>query len=129
MNTSAVDCPFCNIESETLILEAETAYAVQDAYPVSLGHCLVVPRQHVRALFDLPRHDQLALWDVVERVRALLVEEHNPDGFNIGLNDGAAAGQTVPHVQIHVIPRYQGDVPDVRGGVRWVIPDKAAYWR
>ena len=69
------------------------------------------------------------MWDLVERVRGRLLEEHHPDGFNIGLNDGTAVGQTVPHVHIHVIPRYLGDASDPRGGVRWVIPEKAPYWK
>ena len=124
---SSDPCPFCERPAE-LVLQAEKAYAIADGYPVSTGHTLVIPRQHVRTLFELPRHDQLALWDLVERVRSRLVERHHPDGFNIGLNDGLAAGQTIPHVQIHVIPRYNGDAPDPRGGVRWVIPEKAPYW-
>lgn len=128
MTTKVQDCPFCQLDMSTTMLQAEVAYAIRDEYPVSLGHTLVVPRQHVRTLFELPRHDQLALWDLVERVHAELHELHKPDGFNVGLNDGLAAGQTIPHVQIHVIPRYYGDVPDARGGVRWVIPDKARYW-
>jgi len=122
------ECPFCNRAPESLLIETEQVFALRDGYPVSAGHTLVGPRQHVRTLFELPRHDQLAVWDLVERVRAKIVEEYSPDGFNIGLNDGLAAGQTVPHVHIHVIPRYDGDVPDPRGGIRWVIPDKARYW-
>ncbi len=121
-------CRFCTLTDESFVLKSEQAFAIHDGFPVSKGHTLVIPRQHVATLFELPRHDQLALWDLVERVRAKLVKEHSPDGFNIGLNDGLAAGQTVPHVHIHVIPRYDGDVPDPRGGVRWVIPAKAAYW-
>lgn len=129
MPADAGSCPFCKLQDdESILIQAEKAFAVSDGYPVSLGHTLVVPRQHVRTLFDLPRPDQLSLWALVERVRTMLVEEHQPDGFNIGLNDGLAAGQTVPHVHIHVIPRYNGDVPDPRGGVRWVIPAKAPYW-
>lgn len=121
-------CPFCTLTDESVVLNSEQAFAIGDGYPVSPGHTLVIPRQHVATLFELPRHDQLALWDLVERVRAHLKEQHHPDGFNIGLNDGLAAGQTVPHVHIHVIPRYDGDAPDPRGGVRWVLPEKAAYW-
>ena len=128
METQSTECPFCTIADESVVLTSEQAFAIHDGYPVSPGHTLVIPRQHVATLFELPRHEQLALWDLVERVRERLVEEHHPDGFNIGLNDGIAAGQTVPHVHIHVIPRYDGDVPDPRGGIRWVIPDKAQYW-
>ena len=80
------------------------------------------------ALFDLPAEEQLSLWSQVAVVRQLLIEQYNPDGFNVGVNEGLAAGQTVPHAHIHVIPRRRGDVPDPRGGVRWVIPAKAQYW-
>ena len=69
------------------------------------------------------------MWDLVSQVRARLVEDLQPDAFTIGVNDGVAAGQTVPHAHVHVIPRWGGDVPDPRGGVRWVIPGKADYWR
>lgn len=129
METNSTKCPFCAVENGVVTLTSETAFAIRDGFPVSPGHTLVVPRQHVATLFELPRHEQLALWDLVERVRERLVDEHQPDGFNIGLNDGLAAGQTVAHVHVHVIPRFKGDVPDPRGGVRWVIPDKAPYWK
>lgn len=99
-----------------------------DAFLVSEGHTLVVPRAHVASLFDL-RPDVLArIWAAVSDVRTELAARYSPDDFNIGLNDGRAAGQTVAHAHVHVIPRYQGDVPDPRGGVRWVVPTHAAYW-
>jgi diadenosine tetraphosphate (Ap4A) HIT family hydrolase len=82
----------------------------------------------VAVLFDLPAAEQLSLWSQVAVVRQLLIEQYNPDGFNVGVNEGLAAGQTVPHAHIHVIPRRHGDVADPRGGVRWVIPAKAQYW-
>ena len=69
------------------------------------------------------------VWRLVSHVRKELESEFHPDGFNIGVNDGEAAGQTLPHVHVHVIPRFSGDVPDPRGGIRWVVPDKAPYWR
>lgn len=99
-----------------------------DSFPISPGHALVVPRQHVACFFDLPKEEQLAMWSLVAEVRADLQKRHQPDGFNIGLNDGTAAGQTVLHAHIHIVPRYAGDVADPRGGVRWVIPAKADYW-
>ena len=128
MLVQPVECPFCVIADESVFLSSELAFAIHDGYPVSPGHTLVIPRQHVATLFELPRNVQLAMWDLVEQVRKRLVAQHHPDGFNIGLNDGSAAGQTVPHVHIHVIPRYAGDMPDPRGGVHWVIPEKARYW-
>lgn len=105
------------------------ALAMTDGYPVSTGHCLIVPRNHVTSLFELSPNEQAELWALVSKVRDHLLEEFHPDAFNIGLNDGAAAGQTIGHVHIHVIPRWHGDVPDPRGGVRWIIPDKAVYWK
>lgn len=88
----------------------------------------MTPRNHVASLFDLNTVEQADLWKLVASVREQLQREFNPDGFNIGLNDGTAAGQTVMHAHIHVIPRYAGDVPDPRGGVRWIIQEKADYW-
>ncbi len=121
-------CPFCCLAEDRIWLETPTTFAFLDGFPVSEGHALVIPRRHVASLFDLPADEQASLWAEVARVRALLLAKHHPDGFNIGVNDGTAAGQTVPHAHIHVIPRYTGDLPDPRGGVRWVIPAKAKYW-
>ena len=102
--------------------------ALLDAFPVTEGHTLVVPKQHVVSLFDLDADEQAALWQLAAEVRARLVEEFRPAGFNVGVNDGRAAGQTVMHAHIHIIPRYTRDVADPRGGVRQVIPKKAKYW-
>jgi len=109
-------------------MENEVALAVFDGFPVAEGHTLVVPKRHVASLFDLSDDEQAALWRLVSSVRAKLVAGLKPDGFNVGVNDGVAAGQTVMHAHIHVIPRRSGDVADPRGGVRWVVPGKAAYW-
>ena len=122
------DCPFCRLEKNRILLESEFALAFLDGFPVSQGHTLVVPRRHVASLFDLTPEEQAALWRMVAEVRAGLLDGLKPDGFNVGVNDGMAAGQTVMHAHVHVIPRRSGDVPDPRGGVRWVVPDKAAYW-
>lgn len=88
----------------------------------------MVPARHVASIFDLTDEERAELWQTVADVRTQLVEDFQPQAFNIGLNDGEAAGQTVPHAHVHVIPRYAGDVIDPRGGVRWVIPEKADYW-
>ncbi len=125
MNTP---CPFCNIEPNRIVAENGLAVAVRDSYPVSVGHTLVLPREHKAALFDLSTQTRAAMWQLVGEVRHQLNLELTATGFNIGLNDGVAAGQTVMHVHIHVIPRYKDDVPDPRGGIRWVIPEKAKYW-
>ena len=121
-------CPFCGVDSDSILRESGHGYALRDRYPVSPGHTLIVPTEHVATLYDLPRKAQADLWELVATTRASLAEELDPDGFNIGVNDGAAAGQTVAHAHIHVIPRYDGDVDDPRGGIRWVIPERAAYW-
>jgi diadenosine tetraphosphate (Ap4A) HIT family hydrolase len=102
--------------------------AFLDGFPVTQGHTLVVPKRHVASLFEMPEREQEGVWALVAQVRSLLLVELRPDGFTVGLNDGVAAGQTVMHAHVHIIPRRHGDVADPRGGVRWVIPDKAAYW-
>ena len=103
-------------------------FVLRDAYPISQGHALVVPKQHTPSLFDLPFDTQAVLWQLVSEARRRINEELRPDGFNVGVNDGEAAGQTVMHAHIHVIPRWKDDVADPRGGIRWVIPEKARYW-
>ena len=120
--------PFCQLEKPRLIIENESTASFPDAYPVTEGHVLVVPKRHVASLFDLSDEELAALWRLVALVRGKLALELQPDGFNVGVNDGVAAGQTVPHAHVHVIPRRAGDVPDPRGGVRWVVPGKARYW-
>jgi len=122
----AAECPFCSPSS--LVASTLLALALRDAFPLSAGHTLVVSRRHVAGLFKLTVKEQAEIWQLVVRVRFDLIEQFHPDTFNIGINDGEAAGQTVPHAHIHVIPRYRGDIADPRGGVRWVIPQKAAYW-
>lgn len=121
-------CPFCHPPPDRLTAETPDVIALPDRYPVSPGHTLVVPRAHVASVFDLPADTQAEGWRMVTEVRARLEQEHRPDGFNIGVNDGVAAGQTVAHAHVHVIPRFEGDVADPRGGVRWVVPERAPYW-
>jgi diadenosine tetraphosphate (Ap4A) HIT family hydrolase len=104
------------------------AVALLDAFPVSPGHSLIVSRRHVADLFDLSRDEQAGLWALLGPTRDALQRDHAPAAFNVGVNVGLAAGQTLAHVHVHVIPRYRGDVEDPRGGVRWVLPAKADYW-
>lgn len=104
------------------------AFAIRDAYPVSSGHTLVVPFREVVTWFDASADEKKAILDLIEIVKGQLDAEFRPQGYNVGFNAGAAAGQTVNHLHVHVIPRFTGDVPDPRGGVRWVLPEKAAYW-
>lgn len=105
-----------------------SAIAFRDAYPVSPGHTLVIPQRHVASLFDTTPDERAAMFELLEMAKRQLQLEFSPAGYNIGINDGPAAGQTVGHLHIHLIPRYPGDRPDPRGGVRWVIPEKADYW-
>ena len=122
------NCPFCAPEAEReLLTESATVYAILDKYPVSPGHALVIPKKHIVDYFELSTHTKTALWLMSDRVKDLLTERFQPDGFNVGINVGAAAGQTVPHMHIHIIPRYAGDVENPRGGVRGVIPGKGNY--
>lgn len=122
------DCPFCDVPRESVVAESRHALAIEDRYPVSRGHTLVVPREHTETLFARSAEIQADIWSLVAGVRTTLQSELNPDGFNVGINDGRAGGQTVEHAHIHVIPRFGGDVADPRGGIRWVLPESAAYW-
>lgn len=122
------DCPFCHLEKNRVRAESEFALAFLDGFPITPGHTLVIPKRHVASLFELSEEEQSAIWRLVGQVRAKLDSEIQPDGFNLGLNDGTAAGQTVMHAHVHIIPRREGDTADPRGGVRWIFPDKARYW-
>lgn len=123
------ECAFCaRVVAGVTIAGSALAVAFADAFPVSRGHTLVVPRRHVAGYFDLDADEQAALWQLVSEVQRTLEREHHPDGYNLGVNTGAAAGQTVDHVHVHVIPRFRGDVADPRGGVRWVLGARARYW-
>jgi diadenosine tetraphosphate (Ap4A) HIT family hydrolase len=123
-----LDCPFCNPDSEReLILESATAYAIFDKFPVNNGHTLIIPKKHCSDYFELSFKEQAACWYMLNKAKEVLTKQFNPDGFNIGININETAGQTVPHVHIHLIPRYKGDVKEPRGGVRGVIPEKQKY--
>ena len=122
------ECPFCTLLPARRWIENATAIALEDHYPISPGHTLVVPRRHVESIFDLAPAEMRDLGVLVVEARRRLKEMLKPDGFNVGVNDGPGAGQTVMHAHVHVIPRFRGDVPDPRGGVRWVLPGKARYW-
>lgn len=122
------DCPFCNPDSDReLIVESATAYAIYDKYPVNDGHALIIPKRHCEDYFDLTFKEQAACLFMLNKVREIILAKFNPAGFNIGINVGEEAGQTIRHVHIHLIPRYNGDVEQPRGGVRGVIPNKQKY--
>ena len=119
-------CPFCNLEIEK-ILETEMSFAIYDGFPVNEGHALIIPKRHTANYFDLSLEEQKDCIELLNRVKAIVQEKYNPAGFNVGININEAAGQTVPHVHIHLIPRYEGDVEEPRGGVRGVVPGRKEY--
>lgn len=124
----AKDCPFCELDGDARIVwSSDTVVAIRDQYPVTEGHTLVIPRGHVASYFDATPEQQAEIWRGVEAVKAELDATLQPDGYNVGFNAGAAAGQTVMHLHVHVIPRRSGDMQDPRGGVRGVIPHKQKY--
>lgn len=125
---SKANCPFCALPAERILLLADEALVIRDAFPVSPGHTLVIPRRHIGSFFELTDAERACMVELLAKAKAELDLSFQPDGFNIGINDGAAAGQTVPHLHLHLIPRYRGDAPDPHGGVRWVLPAKAKYW-
>ena len=121
------NCPFC-FETEPISgLEGEAAFVRYDRFPVSPGHALIIPRRHVASFFELSDIEQQELLSLANKTKKFLDKKLKPDGYNIGINVGAAAGQTIWHVHIHIIPRFTGDVTNPRGGVRGVIPGKQAY--
>lgn len=122
-------CPLCDrVEHAERLASSALAVAFLDGFPLNPGHALIVPRRHVADLFELSGDEQVALWTLLPVAKRVIDARYAPAAYNIGVNVGAAAGQTVGHVHVHLIPRYSGDVPDPRGGVRWVIPKRAAYW-
>lgn len=122
------NCPFCIVEQEReIIASTSLSLAFFDGFPVSPGHALIIPRRHVASFFDLTEEERQDLLSLLDRVKGIVEEKYHPDGYNIGVNVGAAAGQSVSHVHMHLIPRYVGDVQNPKGGVRGVIPSKQKY--
>jgi len=121
-------CRFCTLDHERILHQSALAVAFGDSFPVSAGHCLVIPRRHIASLFDATEDEQREMMRLLGAARTAINAAHAPAGFNIGINDGPAAGQSIPHLHIHLIPRYAGDVAEPRGGVRWVLPARADYW-
>jgi len=121
-------CPFCTLSSERIVDESKHAFWIYDSFPVSEGHSLIITKRHADSFFEITQDERLAMLELLDKAKTVVEKAFKPDGFNIGINDGPAAGQTVSHLHLHLIPRYTGDIKDARGGVRWVIPDKADYW-
>ncbi|MHB1100127.1 MAG: HIT family protein [Burkholderiales bacterium] len=118
-------CPFCT--EEGMIFRNELAHVRHDKYPVNPGHLLILTNHHVSDFFDTTHEEKLALLELLDQSKQYLTKQHAPDGFNVGVNVGEVAGQTVMHVHLHLIPRFTGDVADPRGGVRGVIPARQSY--
>jgi ATP adenylyltransferase len=121
-------CPFCDlIQNSQPVAELGTFVAKYDKYPVSKGHTLLIPKRHVETFFALNEDEVKDFFNLLLEIQQMIEREFVPDGFNIGVNVGAAAGQTIAHLHVHVIPRYVRDVKNPRGGVRGVIPGRADY--
>lgn len=112
-------CELCT--PANVLFQSELAYVRYESPALAPGHVLVIPRRHVADFFDMTRFEQAAVLALLNRAQAFIQEKHSPDGYNIGVNVGKAAGQSRMHVHVHLIPRYEGDVPDPAGGVRCVL--------
>jgi diadenosine tetraphosphate (Ap4A) HIT family hydrolase len=121
-------CVFCSLPQNRIIDSNDLAMVIRDGFPISPGHTLVIPKRHVGSFFEITAEERTAMFTLLDKAAFRLKDELAPAGYNIGINDGPAAGQTVPHLHIHLIPRFESDVADPRGGVRWIIPEKADYW-
>ena len=119
------ECVFCQMKD--YILENELAYAIYDNYPVGKGHMLFIPKRHVKDFFDITKEEREAIFELIDEGKKLLDKKYSPDSYNVGINCGEHAGQTIMHVHVHLIPRYIGDMKDPTGGVRGVIPEKMKY--
>ena len=119
------ECIFCQMKD--YILENELAYAIYDKYPVGKGHMLFIPKRHVKDFFDITKEEREAIFELIDEGKKLLDEKYSPDSYNVGINCGEHAGQTIMHVHVHLIPRYIGDIKNPTGGVRGVIPEKMKY--
>jgi len=128
MQDKSTPCVFCSLPSSRIILRSEIGIVIRDGFPVSPGHTLVIPKRHVSSFFEITDGERHGLFALLDEAKTGLDEEFKPTGYNIGINVGADAGQTVFHLHLHLIPRYSGDSPDPRGGVRLIMPDKADYW-
>lgn len=126
--SSAKPCAFCTLPAERHLGGNEHAVWILDAHPVSPGHSLIAPRRHVESFFDTTAEEREAMLALLDQAREHVCLNQAPSGYNIGINEGSAAGQTVLHLHVHLIPRFMGDTRDPRGGIRWVIPERADYW-
>lgn len=122
------NCIFCKeFKKDKIIYQDHIWIAISDSYPVSSGHTLLIPKRHCNTFFDLSYIELKTMYNAIKNIKDILDKRYNPDGYNIGMNCGEAAGQSIMHCHIHIIPRYDGDTDNPRGGVRGVIPEKQKY--
>jgi diadenosine tetraphosphate (Ap4A) HIT family hydrolase len=120
-------CPFCKPFADDIVAKNDLCYARWDRYPVAKGHLLVMPFSHAPDYFSLTPDEKKAMLDLIDDCLEVIIENFHPDGYNIGMNIGEAAGQTIKHCHCHIIPRYKGDVDRPRGGVRGVVSGRRGY--
>ena len=123
------NCPFCILDLKRIISETSLTITIRDGFPISPGHTLIIPKRHVASFFELATEERDEILKALDLAKQELDETLKPDGYNVGINDGPSAGQTVAHLHIHLIPRYKGDKEDPRGVIRWIFADKAKYWK
>ena len=121
MNQRTKTCPFCAPPPDQVLIDGSVAMVLTDTHPLNPGHVLVVPRRHVASWFESTSAEREEMLRLADDARRSLADKHSPDGFNLGINDGPAAGQSVPHLHLHLIPRYRGDVPDPRGVLEKIV--------
>ena len=126
--TTPTPCPFCHLGSDRIRHENDHVWVIRDGFPITAGHTLLIPKRHIASVFDLSEAEFVALRAALQWAKADIEQTFTPTAYNLGINDGSDAGQTVMHLHVHLIPRYHGDCPDPRGGIRWIMPDKAKYW-
>ena len=125
--TNSSNCIFCNIDIEIIVLENQLTYAIYDKFPVNEGHMLIIPKRHFDNFFDATSEEIESIYQLLHECKEVLDKEFNPDGYNIGINVGEHAGQTIFHLHVHLIPRYKGDVENPKGGVRNLKPNLVEY--
>jgi diadenosine tetraphosphate (Ap4A) HIT family hydrolase len=122
-----VSCIFCSREELNIIAENELCFAIYDKYPVNLGHVLIIPKRHYKSFFDATVEEVTAIYELIHKCKEILDEKYKPTGYNIGINVNESAGQTIMHLHVHLIPRYDNDVEDPRGGIRNLKPQLVPY--
>lgn len=122
-----MSCIFCSREELNIIAENELCFAIYDKYPVNLGHVLIIPKRHYKSFFDATIEEVTAIYELIHKCKEILDEKYKPTGYNIGININESAGQTIMHLHVHLIPRYDNDVEDPRGGIRNLKPQLVPY--